>query len=61
MRRLNWHSYKYQLEDVTWQEVQDIYLPEPDVHGVLFVIIYGNYGPVIKWEGVRVIEVGIQS
>ena len=28
--RLNWHSTKYDLESMTWQEVQSIYLPEID-------------------------------
>jgi len=28
--RLNWHSSKYDLENMRWQEVQDIWLPELD-------------------------------
>jgi hypothetical protein len=26
--RLNWHSTKYDIENMSWQEVQNIYLPE---------------------------------
>ena len=28
--RLNWRSSKYDLENMSWQEVQDIWLPELD-------------------------------